>query len=294
MLLLPALLLVFPAAPLMAGGATPTYKHHNPETGELLTCDKCPPGTHMAAHCTATTSTVCVPCRKDHFTDLWNFLPRCLYCDNFCIYNLEVEAECSPVSNRVCRCQEGFYWTGDFCVHHTECGPGHGVRTKGTPQMNTVCEKCSNVSFSHTSSATEPCIKHTECTTEQTVLFPGSVFHDTVCGSCEDLTNGGDFFRSFLSGFFSTHSVRVRKMKKFVSRHIQEAGIPRRSRGTALHRQRVKLLEQIKAWLAHAPEEQLRQVPQMLTTSRLTSLADKLEKRLSDIQRHGSNCGLAT
>lgn len=100
-------------------------------TGEVLTCNKCPPGTHMKEHCTATTHTQCAPCRADHFTELWNYLPRCLYCSTMCTENQEVEEECSPVSDRVCRCKEGFYWNNDFCATHAECAPGYGVQTKG-------------------------------------------------------------------------------------------------------------------------------------------------------------------
>lgn len=109
----------------------PTYEYTNQNTGEILTCNMCPPGTHMTAHCTATAHTQCAPCRNSHFTELWNYLPRCLYCSTLCTENQEVEKECSPVNDRVCRCKEGFYWNDDFCATHTECGPGYGVQTKG-------------------------------------------------------------------------------------------------------------------------------------------------------------------
>lgn len=88
----------------------------------------------MAAHCTANTRTQCEPCKDDHFTELWNYLPRCLYCDNFCYENQEEEKGCSATSNRLCRCKEGFYWSDDFCIRHSECGKGSGVKTKGTYQ----------------------------------------------------------------------------------------------------------------------------------------------------------------
>lgn len=110
----------------------PTFDHRDPVTGEILKCPKCPPGTFMSAHCTATTPTQCQSCKDGHFTDLWNYLPRCLYCNNLCTGNLEVETECSPTTNRICRCKEGFYSADDFCIRHTECGPGYGVQTKGT------------------------------------------------------------------------------------------------------------------------------------------------------------------
>uniref|UniRef100_A0A3P9DIQ2 Tumor necrosis factor receptor superfamily member 6B n=1 Tax=Maylandia zebra TaxID=106582 RepID=A0A3P9DIQ2_9CICH len=209
-----------------------TFDHRDPVTGEILKCPKCPPGTFMSAHCTATTPTQCQPCKNGHFTDLWNYLPRCLYCNDLCTGNLEVETEC-------------FYSADDFCIQHTECGPGYGVQTKGTQQTNTVCEKCPEGYFSSSSSAVDLCVKHQECSSGQSVLLTGSAYSDTVCGTCESLANGGmllmlstknkiffnatkftklfqtfsgETLRTFLSGFFHAHRMRVGKIKKFVSK----------------------------------------------------------------------------
>ncbi|XP_071324750.1 tumor necrosis factor receptor superfamily member 6B-like [Trachinotus anak] len=283
MLLLPMLFLLSDAfrGPSMVE-SVPTFEYLDRYTGESLTCDKCPPGTHMTAHCTSTTPTQCAPCRSHHFTELWNYLPRCLYCNNFCTENQEVETECSAVSNRVCRCKEGFYWASDFCIRHSECEPGRGVQMKGTSQTDTVCEMCSDGYFSNSSSALESCVKHQECASGQVALLSGSVYHDTVCGSCEDLANGGETLRTFLSGFFNMHRMRVAKLKKFVSRNIDKS-VPR---------QRGPLLHQIREWLAEAPEEQLRKVPQMLKASQLSSMADKLEKRLLEIKQQSPGCSL--
>uniref|UniRef100_A0A3Q3NHT2 TNFR-Cys domain-containing protein n=1 Tax=Mastacembelus armatus TaxID=205130 RepID=A0A3Q3NHT2_9TELE len=165
----------------------PTYVHLNHRTGEVLICAQCPPGTHMTAHCTATTPTMCSPCKREHFTELWNYLPRCLYCNTLCTENQEVATECSPVSNRVCRCKEGFYWSDEFCIEHSECGPGYGVQSKGTSQRDTVCAKCPRGYFSNSSSALEPCVKHRQCASDQIVLLPGSLYQDRMCASCEDL-----------------------------------------------------------------------------------------------------------
>ncbi|TKS81834.1 Tumor necrosis factor receptor superfamily member 6B [Collichthys lucidus] len=210
--------------------SVPKYEHKDPSTGEILTCDKCPPGTHMAAHCTATTPTKCAPCKADHYTELWNYLPRCLYCNNFCFDNHEVEKECSAVNNRVCRCKEGFYQTHDFCMKHSECGTGQGVFTRGTSQMDTVCELCAEGYFSSSSSALDSYIR---------------------------------------------------------------SGQDRRIRDTVLPKQRGPLLDQIKAWLNDASVEQLKKLPGMLRDTQLTAMADKLEKRLSEIQQQTSNCTLA-
>ncbi|XP_022609196.1 tumor necrosis factor receptor superfamily member 6B-like [Seriola dumerili] len=279
MLLFPLLFLFCGSS---AGGSVPTFEYRNPFNGDSLTCDKCPPGTHMTAQCTATTPTQCAPCKSHHFTELWNYLPRCLYCANFCTENQEVETECSAVSNRVCRCKEGFYWTNDFCMRHSECEPGQGVQTKGTLQEDTVCESCSYGFFSNSSSALETCVKYRECASGQIALLPDSIYQDKVCGTCEELANGGEALRTFLSGVFGMNRMRVSKMRKFVSRYIEKA-VPK---------QRGPLLNQIRAWLAQAPEDQLRKLPQMLRASQLSSVAEKLEKRLLEIKQQNPGCSL--
>ncbi|KAM6909699.1 uncharacterized protein FYW49_011715 [Xenentodon cancila] len=272
--------------------SVPTYKHQDPSTGEILECDMCPPGSHMVAHCTATTSTKCETCKSGHFTELWNYLPRCLYCNNFCSRNQEVESECSPVNNRVCRCKQGYYWMDDFCIRHSECGPGHGVQSNGTSLKDTVCEKCSDGFFSNSSSALDSCVKHQECASGELALLPGSNSHDAVCGKCEDLEKGGKTLRTFLAAFFSAHKMGVRKMKRFVARNRFKLDEERWNEDDTVADQRGPLLDQIRAWLAEAPVEQLRQVPQMLRAVQVNPMADKLDKRLSEIQEQSPDCSL--
>ncbi|XP_070767465.1 tumor necrosis factor receptor superfamily member 6B-like [Enoplosus armatus] len=287
MLLVPALFLLSGVLRgVSADKSVPTYERRDVLTGETLICDKCPPGTHMAEHCTATTPTECEPCSEDHFTEYYNYLPRCLYCSNFCFDNKQVEKECTAVSNRVCRCKEGYYMTGDYCMKHSECEPGHGVHTKGTPQTDTVCEKCSEGSFSSSSSALDSCVNHQECASGEIVLLPGSIYKDAVCGTCEDLANGGETHRTFLAELFSRPLQRKRlpKMKKFV-RHIHKSGEERRTSG-----RRGPLLRQIREWLAQAPVEELNKLPQMLRAAQLSSMVENLEKTLNEIELQ--NCTL--
>ncbi|XP_069549455.1 tumor necrosis factor receptor superfamily member 6B-like [Brachyistius frenatus] len=289
-----ALPLLFLVSAVLASAVDPavTYKHRDPLTGEILHCTKCPPGTHMASHCTTTTLTQCAPCRDNHFTELWNYLPRCLYCNNFCTDNQEAATECTPDSNRVCRCKEGFYSVDDFCVRQSECGPGYGVHTKATRQMDTVCGKCSEGYFSNSSSALDSCVKHQECANGQIVLFAGKLDQDTMCGSCDDLSNGGEMLRTFLSKFFGTHKMRLGKMRKFVTRYIytsEEEGCIMETNSSG---KRESLRDQINKWLSQAPEEQLRKMPQMLRASQLNFMAEKLEKQFNGIEQQRENCNL--
>uniref|UniRef100_H2LJI1 Osteoprotegerin b n=1 Tax=Oryzias latipes TaxID=8090 RepID=H2LJI1_ORYLA len=269
--------------------AAPTYKHRDPSTGKILTCKKCEPGKYMAAHCTATTDTKCLPCGAAHYTELWNYLPKCLYCNNICSLNQEVEIECSATKNRVCRCKQGYYMKDDFCIQHSECGPGHGVRTKGTSQQDTICKKCADGYFSPSSSVLDMCVKHQECADGQLPLMPGSVYHDTLCGSCDDLANDDETLRKFLSAFLDVPRRHVRKMKRFVAKFVRKSG--RRS-GRSCYHQKVSPLKQIREWLANTPAEQLRQIPQKLRNSPFTTLAKKIDARLHTINLQSPNCSL--
>ncbi|XP_037129818.1 tumor necrosis factor receptor superfamily member 11B-like [Syngnathus acus] len=270
----------------------PTFEYKNPSTGEILACNKCPPGTRMSAHCTAAEQTQCVPCRDGHFTELWNYLPKCLYCNQFCSGDEEVEIECGPRNNRVCRCKEGYYKTEDYCNKHSKCAHGYGVLTRGTLENDTVCQKCSNGFFSASSSSLEACAKHKECIDGQLVLFNGSAAHDMICGRCEDLANGGELLRTFLSRFFGRqrmHSVKTRRFfNKYIKSEMERNTMPFLTR----HQLRRHLLHRIKSWLQIAPEKELKMLPHMLRACQLNSVATKLYKTLKGIERQQSNCTL--
>ncbi|XP_056142793.1 tumor necrosis factor receptor superfamily member 6B-like [Lampris incognitus] len=272
---------------------TPTYQRRDPPSGEQLTCAMCPPGTHMAAHCTATTPTTCAPCPANHFTDLWNYMPKCLYCNLLCGEDEEAERECSPRHNMVCRCKPGYYSNAGICFKHSRCGRGYGVKTNGTSQMNTVCEECPDGYFSNSSSVLKPCVKHRSCTsTGQRPLLSGSAYHDTVCGTCQQLQDGDkmNILREFVPCLFDFTRPRVSKIRRFVTRYTKRKEnrrllgevIPAKGRGC--------LLGHIRAWLAKASKDQLQSLPQMLRACQLSALAEKLEKKLMEHTQVVQDC----
>lgn len=61
---------------------------------------------------------------------------------------------------------------------------------------------------------------------------------------------------------------------------------------TTVPKHRGPLQHQIKAWLAKAPVEQLKKVPEMLKASQLSSMAERLEKRVREIEQQAPNCSL--
>ncbi|KAG2467494.1 TR11B factor, partial [Polypterus senegalus] len=108
-----------------------TYQREDPASGQMLTCDRCPPGEYLVQHCTATHKSQCAPCPEKHYTQYWNYISKCQYCNVFCKENQHVKEECNRFQNRVCECDEGYYWDHEFCIKHMVCPPGYGVKHKG-------------------------------------------------------------------------------------------------------------------------------------------------------------------
>ncbi|XP_060086572.1 tumor necrosis factor receptor superfamily member 6B [Heteronotia binoei] len=183
-------LLVYWYIPLSS--SVPTYEWQDPITRERLICQQCPPGTCVEQYCTKNRQTRCQQCPSLYYTQYWNYLDRCLYCNNICS-SLEVEAlPCNATHDRVCHCKPGYYFDrySDFCLPHSTCPMGSGVAEPGTPHKDTQCAECPSGTFSNSSTAT--CQPHTDCLAHGLKLnVPGNRFHDALCTACElNQTNG--------------------------------------------------------------------------------------------------------
>ncbi|XP_060776952.1 tumor necrosis factor receptor superfamily member 11B-like [Neoarius graeffei] len=266
-----------------------TFEYEDFDTGDTLLCTRCPPGTYVSSPCTSTHDTVCLPCPKEHFTEFWNFLPKCLYCSNICEGNRVVKEQCSATHNRVCECKEGHYWQDDFCVPHTRCPPGLGAEIIGNTQRNTQCKKCPNGTFSAETSSSAQCIKHTDCEMLH-VLLPGKTWHDNICSSCANLTNkdsgGLNLIRNVLPGLFSRGNIRLSKLKRFVHLLSDKDNDcwPRCPKTRAM------LLHTITVWTENAPTHKLKALPTMLLRSGLRSSVEKVQDMVTRIEEKISVC----
>ncbi|XP_025720794.1 tumor necrosis factor receptor superfamily member 6B [Callorhinus ursinus] len=179
-----ALLLALAAHTAAAAGAL-TYPWRDAETREWLVCSQCPPGTFVQRPCGRDTPTMCGACPPRHYTQFWNYLERCRYCNVICGEREEEARPCEATHNRACRCRPGFFAHAGFCLEHAPCPPGTGVAVPGTPSQNTQCQPCPPGTFSASSSSSEQCQPHRNCTALGLVLnVPGSSFHDALCTSC--------------------------------------------------------------------------------------------------------------
>ncbi|XP_060537669.1 tumor necrosis factor receptor superfamily member 11B [Pantherophis guttatus] len=160
----------------------PKYLHYDPITSRQLMCDQCPPGTYVKQHCTASAKTECAPCPDQSYADEWNNNERCHYCNVICQELQYEKIKCTSTRNRVCECVEGRYLNLEFCLKHTACPPGFGVVRKGTPESDTVCERCPEGYFSNDTSSEAACQMHTNCSALSLKLVQkGDSTHDNVC-----------------------------------------------------------------------------------------------------------------
>ncbi|XP_059808209.1 tumor necrosis factor receptor superfamily member 14-like [Hypanus sabinus] len=148
-------------------------------------CSLCSPGTRVSKHCTLMTGTTCNPCTNGEYMEHPNGLEKCFKC-KICDaeLGLQVKQGCAYTRNTICEPREGYYCV-DGCQiarKYTACPPGEGVKEKGTPFKDTVCEKCPDGTFSSEASTTEECKSWTVCEMPKfKQVEPGSAETDRKC-----------------------------------------------------------------------------------------------------------------
>ncbi|XP_030202572.1 tumor necrosis factor receptor superfamily member 6B [Gadus morhua] len=202
-------------SPLTTGSTT--YLRTDPDSGVILTCDRCAPGTYLHAPCTGTRKSACAACPPGSFTELWNYIEACIPC-GACSRNQEVQRQCSAALDTACRCVAGHYHAPDIdmCIRHSTCPTGSGVVSQGTPTADTACQPCAAGSFSGAVSARDPCHAHTACTGGRGLqLLAGGAWYDSVCTSCEELREreSVDYLRDLLPGFLLHQNIPVSRLR---------------------------------------------------------------------------------
>ncbi|KAJ8016435.1 hypothetical protein DPEC_G00007180 [Dallia pectoralis] len=170
--------------PLEPGTSSPTYKWRDHATGETLVCNQCAPGNYLIKHCTKYSQSVCGPCPESHYTEIWNYIERCRYCNRFCT-NDEIESvQCTQLHNRQCECKDGFYSKYGSCLRHSTCPPGQGVIANGTTHADVKCQPCAEGFFSNEWSSSKACQSSSVCPPDRTTI-PGNEMNDVYCSSCK-------------------------------------------------------------------------------------------------------------
>ncbi|XP_048351769.1 tumor necrosis factor receptor superfamily member 6B [Sphaerodactylus townsendi] len=173
--------------------SSPTYKWQDPITNYELVCQQCPPGTFVAQHCTQDMPTRCESCPSLYYTQYWNYLDECLYCNTICNSREEEVRPCNATHDRACHCKAGYYFdpVSDFCLPHSTCPLGSGVAQPGTPHEDAKCAE--SASWDLSPIAARLCQLHTDCVSALGLELnvPGNQFHDALCTACKlNQTNG--------------------------------------------------------------------------------------------------------
>ncbi|XP_019365589.1 PREDICTED: tumor necrosis factor receptor superfamily member 6B isoform X1 [Gavialis gangeticus] len=269
----------------LGSSSAPTYPWRDPMTRERIMCQQCPPGTFVAQHCTKDRQTVCKPCPELHYTQYWNYLDECRYCNIIC-GEQEVEVhQCNATHNRVCQCQEGYYSNSEFCIRHSECPLGHGVVKPGTPFMNTKCEECPPGFFSDVSSSTKPCQEHQNCQQQGKLTnVPGNQFHDTRCTTCGMAKGNGtqeagkEDCKQAVIDFVVYQNIPMRKLKR-LQQFLEQHSTRKYSQGN-----RAAIQEKFRAYLLQLKEDHLELTKELLIALRavkLHEIEEEVRKRFN-------------
>ncbi|XP_069461936.1 tumor necrosis factor receptor superfamily member 21 [Ambystoma mexicanum] len=158
------------------------YPHTDHETHVELMCDKCPAGTYVSKHCTATDLRECSSCPGGTFTEHETGAEKCRACKLCTLPQMERMA-CTALSDRECTCPPGAFLVNETCVPHSVCPVGSGVRRKGSETEDVRCKPCTHGTFSDVPSSVLRCKVHTNCLElGLKVIQPGTKEKDHLCG----------------------------------------------------------------------------------------------------------------
>ncbi|KAM8863782.1 tumor necrosis factor receptor superfamily member 5 isoform 2-T2 [Spinachia spinachia] len=152
--------------------------------GDGECCKKCGPGTKMVSGGSCL-DPQCNECDDGDFQDTYTSKNKCQrqpYCDPNKNFNRVVHK--NKKMRMACICKEGFHCSSGeciTCVPHTSCQPGHGVQSTGNHTHDTVCQKCTQGTFSEDDSWKGACQEWQTCTDGFSVDESGSDVSDIIC-----------------------------------------------------------------------------------------------------------------
>ncbi|XP_069804039.1 tumor necrosis factor receptor superfamily member 1B-like isoform X2 [Dendropsophus ebraccatus] len=165
------------------------------KAGGQKRCQACPQGYVTRSSCVKDIGKECATCSDPNEYIDWSYdRPRCWPC-NICRpeSNLVEVQSCSLLTEAICQCKPGFYCRTTLpnscarCNPLRQCPPGQGVKQKGSPNKDTVCEACPSWTFSNVTSATEACKPHTDCNKLHRLTTRwGNATNDAQCGKSID------------------------------------------------------------------------------------------------------------
>ncbi|XP_067423246.1 tumor necrosis factor receptor superfamily member 14 isoform X2 [Emydura macquarii macquarii] len=151
-------------------------------------CPMCSAGNKVVKICTPDSSTTCMPCVGDTYTEHPNGLTECMRC-KLCDpgARLITKDKCTYTKNTVCGCSPDYFCSlpagrdCEMCSENTVCLPGSMVKRPGTEFSDNICEDCPGGTFS-TTNMSPTCHPWTKCEEQgKAELTPGTSTSDVVC-----------------------------------------------------------------------------------------------------------------
>ncbi|NP_001254588.1 tumor necrosis factor receptor superfamily member 5 precursor [Gasterosteus aculeatus] len=173
-------LIYYSALTAAAHGCDPLTQYE--KDGEC--CKMCGPGTRMSSS-SPCLDPQCTECPDGDYQDVYTSDTRCNlqpYCDRN--KNFKIVVHKSKKVRSTCICNTGFHCSSEeciTCVPHARCKPGHGAQSTGNHTHNTVCQKCTEGTFSEDTSWDGVCQKWTKCPDGLMVEKSGTDVSDNTC-----------------------------------------------------------------------------------------------------------------
>ncbi|XP_072225300.1 tumor necrosis factor receptor superfamily member 16 [Leuresthes tenuis] len=146
-------------------------------------CKECPPGEGVVKKCGAT-QTVCAQCLdSETFSENYSHTEECRPCTQ-CVGLMRMATPCTDSNDAKCVCDYNYFFSqmSGRCELCTVCPMGQGVYSHCDRNQDTMCEECTDDTFSDRESSLEPCLPCTICeedTETQTALCTPT--SDSVC-----------------------------------------------------------------------------------------------------------------
>ncbi|XP_040182446.1 tumor necrosis factor receptor superfamily member 25 isoform X2 [Rana temporaria] len=105
-------------------------------------CRKCPKGQYVEKTCNESgEDRTCAVCREGTHLAHPNYNFNCIRCAE-CVNGTQVEVvPCTPITNRQCKCKEGYYGKGGGCHKCSPC-PNRNIKEICSNITDTVCGTC--------------------------------------------------------------------------------------------------------------------------------------------------------
>ncbi|XP_077998319.1 uncharacterized protein LOC144451373 isoform X2 [Glandiceps talaboti] len=147
-----------------------------------ICCQKCKPGYFVAANCSESMDTQCMPCLPGYYSNDWTADNLCKELNpcNISHAYIAVPASANNTHDNICSCEDGYHVEEIkelkiTCKENPICPPGQGIHAG-------QCKPCENDHYSDTWSRVEACRQQPKCRENGlSIEMEGNATFPTIC-----------------------------------------------------------------------------------------------------------------